>query len=168
MSVVSEHGVEVRRELGPGDAEAIVDLQYRLYRAEYGVDDRFAQTVRATVREAVEAGWPSKHGAVWLVEHDGELRGSLALTLEGGDVGRVRWFLLGPELRGRGFGRALIAELLAEAEAAGMRQLVLHTFSALTTAAKIYRDVGFRVVSEHVTDRWGPEIVEQQYELDLH
>jgi len=167
MSVVSEHGVEVRRELAPGDAEAIVDLQERIYRAEHGLDGRFTASVRAGVREALRSGWPERAGAVWLVERDGQFGGSLALTEEGGGTARVRWFVLAPELRGTGLGRALIADLLAEADAAGHRRLVLHTFSALKTAAKIYRDNGFRVVSEHVSNHWGPEILNQEYELDL-
>jgi hypothetical protein len=61
----------------------------------------------------------------------------------------------------------LVAELVDEARAAGMRRVVLETFSALTAAAHIYRGAGFRVVREWKTDMWGPEITYQQYELEL-
>jgi len=167
MSVEPAQDVIVRRELRPGDAQAIVDLQERLYRAEHGVDDRFRARVRAGVDAALASGWPRQAGAVWLVDRDGELAGSLALTIEGHGTGRVRWFVLSPELRGRGLGRALIAGLLAEARGMGLDRLVLDTFSALTVAARIYRDVGFRLVSERTGDEWGPELVFQDYELDL-
>ena len=72
-----------------------------------------------------------------------------------------------PELRGRGLGRSLIAELIAEARTAGLHRLELVTFSALTTAARIYRDAGFELRSSEETDMWGPEIVIQRYELAL-
>ena len=51
--------------------------------------------------------------AVLVYERDGELCGSLALTDEGGGLGRLRWFVLSPALRGRGMGRSLVTDLLA-------------------------------------------------------
>jgi ribosomal protein S18 acetylase RimI-like enzyme len=159
--------VVVRRALGPGDAEGIADLHDRVYREEYGLDSRFRASVARTLDDAVAAGWPERSGAVWLIDGEGGLSGCLGLMVEEHRVGRVRWFVLAPELRGRGLGRALVAELVEEARAAGMRRLVLETFSALTAAARIYRGVGFRVVWEQATDKWGPEITYQGYEAEL-
>ncbi len=164
MSAVSE--VVVRRELRPGDAEAIVELHRRLYSAEFGMDRRFTESVRDGIADALRAGWMRDSGAVWLLD-DGQLAGSLALTDQGEGVGQVRWFLFTPELRGRGLGRSLVAELVSEARELGFERLELVTFSALTAAARIYRAVGFRVQSEIETDRWGPPIVFQRYELSL-
>jgi len=75
--------------------------------------------------------------------------------------------VLAAELRGRGLGRALLAELLSEARAAGIGRLELDTFSALKAAARLYREAGFRVISERETDMWGPPIVLQRYTLEL-
>jgi len=75
--------------------------------------------------------------------------------------------VLAPALRGRGLGRRLVAELLSEARAAGLQKLGLETFSALTSASRIYRDAGFRLVSERETDVWGPPILYQGYEREL-
>ncbi len=156
----------MRRELRAGDADAIVELHRRLYSAEFGMDGRFTQSVRDSIADALHAGWMRDSGAVWLLDH-GQLAGSLALTDEGAGVGQVRWFLLAPELRGRGLGRTLVAELVAEARELGFARLELVTFSALTTAARIYREAGFRLQSGTETDRWGPPIVFQRYELPL-
>jgi ribosomal protein S18 acetylase RimI-like enzyme len=159
--------VVVRRTLRPGDAEAIADLHDRVYRDEHGLDGRFRASVARGIEDAMAAGWPHRSGAVWLIDGEGELSGSLGLTAIGGDVGQVRWFVLAAELRGRRLGHALLGELVEEARAAGMRRLVLETFSELTTAAHIYRSAGFRVVRAQITDQWGPEITYQQYELEL-
>ena len=48
--------------------------------------------------------WP-EGGGVWIVERGGRHAGSLALTGEGDGVGKIRWVLLEPELRGAGIGR---------------------------------------------------------------
>lgn len=159
--------VAIRRRLRPGDVEGIADLHDRVYRDEYGLDGRFRASVARGLEDAVAAGWPERSGAVWLIDGEGRLSGSLGLTAADEGVGQVRWFVLAPELRGQGLGRALVAELVDEARAAGMRRLVLETFSALTAAAHIYRGVGFRAVWGQRTDKWGPEITYQGYELEL-
>jgi len=159
--------VSVRRRPLPGDAEAIADLHDRVYSAEYGLDNRFRAAVARSIEGALASGWPERSGALWLIDGERELAGSLGLTVADGGLGQLRWFVLAPELRGRRLGRSLVTELLAEARMAGMSRLVLETFSALTAAAHIYRGVGFRVVTEQRTDKWGPEITYQRYELAL-
>ncbi len=165
MSVTSP--ISIRRTFGDGDADAIVALHDRVYRAEYERNDEFVAAVARKLAAACAAGWPHDAGAVWLVEHEREVAGSLGLTDEGGGVGCVRWFAFAPEVRGHGLGRTLVDELLAHARAAGFRRLELDTFSALTTAARIYRGAGFLVTSASEREDWGPTITYQHYELKL-
>jgi GNAT superfamily N-acetyltransferase len=75
--------------------------------------------------------------------------------------------VLEPALRGQGLGGRLIAELLAEARTQAMQRLELVTFSALTTAARIYRGAGFEVIASRDRDDWGPTITFQHYALEL-
>ena len=159
--------IDIRREWRLGDLEAIVGLHERLYPAEFGVDAEFVRHVAARVAEVQAAGFPREREAIWLLEVGGELAGSVALTDEGDGTGYVRWYLIDPALRGRGLGRRLLSELVTEARDAGYLRLHLETFSDLRTAAAIYRDTGFRVVSEETGPRWGREITYQHYELDL-
>ena len=159
--------VEVRRELRDGDVDRIVELHRDVYAAEHGMQPGFWAAVKGTLEESVARGWPERSGGVWLLDGEHGLAGALGLTDEGGGCGHVRWFVLRPELRGRGLGRAMLGELLAHAREAGMHQLSLETFSALRTAAHLYRDAGFRVVWEREIDIWGPPIVYQHYELRL-
>ncbi len=151
----------------PGDAAAIGELHRRVYVPEYGLNDMFVAAVTAGVERAVAARWPERGGGVWLVEQDGVVRGSLGLTDAGEGLGHVRWFALEPELRGLGLGRQLIGELLDLAREQGLRRLELGTFSALTTAARIYRGFGFRLTAEHQRTDWGAPLTFQYYALDL-
>jgi ribosomal protein S18 acetylase RimI-like enzyme len=159
--------ISIRRVLQHGDGSAIADLHRRVYEREYGLNDRFTETVERDVGAAVSSGWPRRAGAVWLVHGGGSLLGALALTAEGQRVGRVRWFALDRSVRGRGLGRALIDELLEEARSGGLRTLRLETIKLLTVAAHIYTSNGFRVIWERERTDWGPPVTYQGYELTL-
>ncbi len=158
--------VTIRRELRVADRVGIVELHRAVYSREYGLNETFLRGVANGLAAAIERGWPERCGAAWLIGDDERLSGCLALTDEGA-TGRVRWFVLAPELRGLGLGRQLLIELLDEARDAGHETLELETFSALRAAAHLYRAAGFRVASQHETDMWGPPIVFQRYELRL-
>lgn len=155
--------VTIRGDLRAGDLGAIATLHGTVYAAEHGLDARFEAGVARGLADAVERGWPGR-GRLWAVERDGELAGSLALTHEGDGVGKVRWFLLVEELRGRGLGRALVEELIGEAEEAGLTGLRLETFSALRAAGHLYRSLGFELTDSQRFSGWGRPIVLQHYE----
>jgi len=158
----------IRRELRAGDLGAIVAHHGRVYGEEYGVDSTFEGHVASTVARAALRGFPSSREAICLVELDGEHVGSLALTDEGNGEAAIRWFVFSPEVRGRGLGRRLLAELLNVASEVGYERVFLETFSELEAAAHLYRDHGFAVVSADEAPRWGRErIVYQRYELEL-
>jgi ribosomal protein S18 acetylase RimI-like enzyme len=160
--------VTVRRDLRPGDLGAIVAHHGRLYAREYGVDATFEAHVARSVAEAGMRGFPRAREGIWIVEDGGEHAGSIGLTDAGGGEAVIRWVVLEPHLRGRGLGRRLVAEVLAEARAAGYELVSLETFSELTAAASIYRDLGFELVWEETKPRWGrAEITYQRYELAL-
>jgi GNAT superfamily N-acetyltransferase len=158
----------IRRELRPGDLGAIVAHHGRVYGDEYGVDATFEAHVAATVARAVLRGLPGPRETIYLVELDGEHAGSLALTDEGDGQAAIRWFVLSPEVRGRGLGRRLLGEMLSWAAEVGYKRVFLETFSELEAAAHLYRNHGFELVSAEASPRWGRErIVYQRYELEL-
>jgi RimJ/RimL family protein N-acetyltransferase len=158
----------VREELRPGDLGEIVAHHGRLYAEEYGVDPTFEGFVAAAVARAATRGFPSEREAIRIVELGGEHAGSIGLTDEGGGDAAIRWFVLSPEVRGRGLGRRLLGELLAFAEDLGYRRVYLETFSELHAAAHLYLEAGFRVTSADTAPRWGREaITYQRYELEL-
>jgi GNAT superfamily N-acetyltransferase len=161
--------VVVRRELDPGDVDAIVDLHDRVHRAEYGADEHWVQTIRFAIKGAVQRGWPRERalGSVRLLERDDRIVGSLALVLQCPRVGNLDWFVLDAELRGRGLGRRLVSDLVAEARTRRMDKLKVETFSKLTAAARIYRGAGFSVAWQQEMDWHGERVTHQLYELTL-
>lgn len=150
--------VRVRHHLDPDDASTIARVHHRVYCEEHGFVPGFADEVDAEVRAAIRRGWPEA-GAVWLPELEDEVRGCLGLTFEGENargrfVGRIRWFVLEPELRGCGLGRQLLAELFAVAADQGIDQLELTTFDTFAAAAHLYRSWGFSLIGEDELPGW--------------
>src|SRR5919204_629699 len=143
--------LSIRRELRPGDLGAIIEHHGRAYAREYGLDSGMEAHVAAAVARTALRGFPRETEAIWIVEHNGKHAGSLAMTDEGEGTACVRFFLLDPELRGKGLGR----KLLDTARAHGFVRAVLKPFSALPAAARLYREHGFRVVSVETGPRWG-------------
>jgi ribosomal protein S18 acetylase RimI-like enzyme len=158
----------LRRDWRPGDAEAIVELHRRVYLPEYRVDETFVDDIRLTLDGLSARGWPTERDGAWLADGEHELAGSLLLSDEGDGEGRVRHFVLAPELRGSGLGRRMLDGLLELAHEIGYQRLTLSTFADLRVAAHLYREAGFRVVGEEAAPRWGrDEFVYQHYELAL-
>jgi ribosomal protein S18 acetylase RimI-like enzyme len=155
--------VTIRRELREGDLDAIVRMHGRIYGAEYGLGGNFEPDVERALDEAMRQGWPER-GGVWIVEQGGDVAGTLALIEEAPTEARLRWFLLDEALRGSGLGRRLLAELVEEADAAGYALIRLETFSELTTAARLYRSIGFELVGSYRDARWGRPLLHQDYE----
>jgi N-acetylglutamate synthase-like GNAT family acetyltransferase len=160
--------LEIRHELRPGDLGAIIALHGRLIPPEHGLDSTHEGYVAASVARAAIRGWPGEREAAWIVERDGEVAGAIGLTDDGDDTAGLRWFVLEPSLRGRGLGRLLVREVVAEARKHGFARLRLETFSDLRAATYLYREHGFELVDEETGPRWGrDEVTYQHYELQL-
>lgn len=157
-------GETVRTEIRPGDLAAIISLHGLLYDREYGFDVRFEAHVAEPLGRAVRRGLTDRE-RIWLMEHDGELVGTIAIVEESAGTAQLRWFLVAPEARGHGLGRSLLDQAIAFSRDAGYEKIILWTVSALTNAARLYRKAGFRKVEEHPGRPWGREVVEEKYEM---
>jgi len=87
-------------------------------------------------------------GGVWLMEADGEPVGHVVLTVcfsmeYGGLRGFVDDLFVRPRFRGRGLAAAGLAALRADAEARGVRALLVEAGPANDVALRVYRRAGF-------------------------
>jgi GNAT superfamily N-acetyltransferase len=82
-------------------------------------------------------------GRLWLALEDGQPAGCAALRrLDGERCEFKRLFVRSP-FRGLGLGRQLLARVIAEAKAAGYRQLVCDTMPVMADALAMYERAGF-------------------------
>jgi len=104
---------------------------------------------------------------IWIVENDGTVSGSIAIVDASTQQAQLRWFLLHPDLRGKGIGRRLMGHGISFSKANGYSMMFLWTTRNLTAAAKLYESFGFHITEEATHEAWGATVTEQQYELNL-
>ena len=158
-------GVSLRHDLRPGDLGGLVRLHGLLYAQQYGYNHTFEPYVAVPMAEFVLKGGARQR--IWIVERKGEIAGCLAVVEASSDLAQLRWFLLAPQIRGRGLGRRLLTDALDFCRSAGYRRAFLLTIAVHAEAAALYRSMGFEITDEHPARLWGADRVEQRYELDL-
>lgn len=158
--------MNVRTDLRPGDIGRIIALHGEVYARQLGWDWTFEAYAGRTF-----AAWAERYDPVrdriWIVERAGDVLGCIGIINAGDDVAQLRWFLLHPELRGRGMGRELMDRALAFCRESGYHRVILWTAAPLTAATHLYRSYGFELTSQETVESWGTTVTQEHYELRL-
>jgi GNAT superfamily N-acetyltransferase len=155
----------LRHDLRPGDLGYIVHLHGMAYAREYGFDPSFEAYVAGPLSEFVRSG--TKRDRLWIAECADRIVGSIAIVSASEKAAQLRWYLVDPSARGIGVGKRLLHESITYCKQCEFDSVFLWTVAALTTAARLYRSVGFRKVEEKSAIKWGVPVVEEKYWLDL-
>ena len=158
--------IVTRNNLKPGDIGIIVQLHGVLYAEECGLDYTFEAYVAGPLSEFALSPDKEKQ-RLWIVEMDGVVIGSLAIVRISSSEAQLRWFLLHPKARSKGFGKHLMEEAIEFSRNAGYERIILWTFNKLETAIALYKRYGFEKTDEKTHTIWGRLITEEKYELTL-
>lgn len=145
--------------------EAVVSLHGELYQKEYGWDESFMTHVSGPLSGFADS--TAEGQRIWIVEKNGVIAGCIAIVRASDVEAQLRWFLLHPDLRGRGIGKFLMDEALGFCRAHGYRSVFLWTEAGLKAAARLYQAAGFVLTDEQRSFQWGTEVCEQRYEIKL-
>jgi GNAT superfamily N-acetyltransferase len=104
--------------------------------------DRLAPAA-VEVHECWPADFRGPGAAVVLGWHEGRPVGCAGLRPLGAGLVELKHFFLGPEVRGRGLGRLMLAGVEEVARGLGARRMVLDTAAPLTEAAALYLSSGY-------------------------
>jgi GNAT superfamily N-acetyltransferase len=157
--------IKIRNELRPGDIGYIVYLHGALYAKEQGWDYTFEAYVAGPLAEFVKSS--GKRQRIWIVEQEDQVVGSIAIIEASEQEAQLRWLLLHPKLRGQGIGKTLMEKAIRFSRENHYRSIFLWTVSTLTTAANLYKSVGFQLTEERTVKLWGATVTEQRYDLIL-
>ncbi len=165
MSKISLENVSIRTELRSGDIGYVTYLHGALYHREYNYGLQFESYVAKGLCDFYEKYDPERN-RIWACEHNSRIIGFL-LLMDRGRAAQLRYFLIEPEYRGIGLGSKLLNLYLDFLRECGYRESYLWTTHELTTAALLYKRLGFKLTEEKESTSFGKPVREQRYDLVL-
>lgn len=125
------------------------DAVWEIFHATVAPADAFVYDPN-TPREEAEAYWFAKGTATYVAEQDGRVVGSYILRANRpglGDHVSNAGFMVAPEGRGLGIGRAMGEHALAEARRLGYRAMQFNfVISTNESAVHLWKELGFEIV----------------------
>ena len=158
--------MQIRTNIQPGDLGYVISLHGLLYAQEYGLDHTFEGYVASGVGEFGKS-FDQRKDCLWLAEDYGQIAASIAIAGQTDQTAQLRWFLVAPDVRGRGLGRQLLTAALDFCRAREFRSVFLWTLSDLKGAARLYQQAGFRRTEHKTHEIWGAVRTEERYDLTL-
>jgi N-acetylglutamate synthase-like GNAT family acetyltransferase len=162
---VSLDDISIRTELKSGDIGYVIYLHGRLYAQEYGYGVQFENYVAKGLCEFYEKYGPEK-SRFWVCEHNNCIIGSL-LLMDRGKAAQLRYFLIEPAYRGIGLGTRLLNLYMDFLRERDYQESYLWTTHELSTAAALYKRLGFQLTEEKESTVFGKPLREQRYDLVL-
>jgi GNAT superfamily N-acetyltransferase len=162
---LSLEDISIRTELRPGDIGYVIYMHGHLYKKEYNYGIQFESYVAKGLCEFWEKYNPERN-RVWVCEHGDRMIGFL-LLMDREKAAQLRYFLVQPEYRGIGLGSKLMSLYINFLRECGYRESYLWTTHELSTAALLYKRVGFKLTEEKESTAFGKLLREQRYDLVL-
>ncbi len=150
-----------------GDIGYIIYRHGVIYANEYQLDESFEAYVAKYLALFIE-NYNQETDHLWIVENDSKIVGSIAIVKGEGMVAQLRWFLVEPPERNKGIGNKLMQEAINFCQNRGYMKVTLGTIKDLKKARKIYSKIGFKLINSEKHFKWGRDIVEEQWDLELH
>jgi peptidyl-dipeptidase Dcp len=155
--------IKIRNEFKPGDMGYLIYLHGKFYKKEYNHGIEFETYVALGLCEFYK-NFNTKKERIWICEHNSKIIGFL-LLMNRGDAAQLRYSFIRPEYRGIGLGSKLLELYMEYFNKCGYKKSYLWTTNELTTAAHLYKKVGFKFTEEKESTNFGKSLKEQRYDL---
>ena len=154
------------RPFTQSDIEYVISRHKTLYYAERHLSGTFSTYVDEIVYRFVEK-YNAQTDCLKILECNGVPAGSIAIARVDESTAQLRFFMLEPEMRQRGYGNRLMNLALDFCRDKGYKKVFLLTITAQIVARHVYETHGFHKVSSNDKSEWGDGVVEECWELDL-
>jgi GNAT superfamily N-acetyltransferase len=149
----------------PGALGRVVEIHAEYYHRHWRFGLFFEAKVAAELGEFLSRFEKGRDG-FWTLLDGERVEGAIAIDGQKGatEGAHLRWFIIAPEFRGKGWGRRLIAEAVAFCDQKAYPRIGLWTFAGLDTARHLYEAFGFRLIYQGEGEQWGTAVIEQRFE----
>lgn len=154
------------RPFTQSDIEYIISRHKTLYYAERHLSGTFSSYVDEIVYRFAN-NFNSQTDCLKILECNGVPAGSIAIAKVDDTTAQLRFFMLEPEMRQRGYGNRLMDIALDFCRSKGYKKVFLLTITAQVIARHIYETHGFYKVSSNDKSEWGDGVIEECWELFL-
>ena len=154
------------RPFTQSDIEYVISRHKTLYYAERHLGGTFSAYVDEIVYSFVE-NYNTQTDCLKILECNGVPAGSIAIAKVDDATAQLRFFMLEPEMRQRGYGNHLMDMALEFCREKGYKKVFLLTITAQIVARHVYETHGFYKVSSNDKSEWGDGVIEECWELDL-
>lgn len=148
------------------DIEYVISRHKTLYYAERHLSNVFFEYVDHIVYDFA-ANFDPETDCLNILECNGVPAGSIAIAKVDKETAQLRFFMLEPEMRRRGYGNRLMDLALDFCKKKGYQKVFLLTITAQVVARHIYETHGFYRVLSQDKPEWGDGVVEERWDLDL-
>ncbi len=154
------------RPFTQSDIEYVISRHKTLYYAERHLSGTFSEYVDKIVYSFVN-NYNEKTDCLKILECNGVPAGSIAIAKVDENTAQLRFFMLEPEMRQRGYGNRLMNMALDFCREKGYKKVFLLTITAQIIARHVYETHGFYRVSSNDKSEWGNGVIEECWELNL-
>lgn len=154
-------------DYSPGAIGRVAELHATYYHRDWEFGLFFEAKVATELAEFLRRFEKERDG-FWTIRHEERVAGAIAIdgSKAATDGAHLRWFIVSPEMHGKGLGRRLMAEAVSFCDRQAYRRIFLWTFAGLDAARHLYETFGFRLVSQQEGEQWGTRVTEQRFERD--
>lgn len=154
------------RPFSQSDIEYVISRHKTLYYAERHLSEVFSAYVDCIVYEFVDKFNPNTD-CLNILECNGVPAGSIAIAKVDDVTAQLRFFMLEPEMRRRGYGNRLIELALDFCREKRYKKVFLLTITAQVIARHVYEQHGFYKVWSRDKSEWGEGVIEERWDLEL-
>ncbi|WP_432663666.1 helix-turn-helix domain-containing GNAT family N-acetyltransferase [Wukongibacter baidiensis] len=148
------------------DIEHIIERHLELYSSEYEFDDTFRVYITNGIYDFVKSHDKERED-IWVAELDGKIIGTIAVVKIENSIAELHWFLIDPDIRGRGLGKRLMKTAMEFCKEKNYRRVFLWTLNNLKAARHLYKYYGFELTETREHDLWGKHLIEERWDIEL-